>query len=230
LTATSRFVVPTVVNGKVYIGSKTQLMVYGLMPTLTASAGANQTGIVRSVLPIPLSIQTADAYSLAPLPGVTVTCKDGGAGGIFSSAVTASPSTGLVTGTYTLPTKVKNVTITCTAPGFASAVFPETSIAGPPHVIRIFSGSKQTGPVNTPLPIPLVATVVDSFSNPLPGVAVTFSDGGKGGSFSSASAVSDASGHVSTVYTTGSMAGIIHVSATVAGIKAAVFTVTVTAQ
>lgn len=230
LSPSSRFVTPTVVNGKVYIGGTTQLSVYGLLPNLSAYAGANQTGIVRSVLPIALTVQAADAYSLAPLPGVTITCKDGGAGGIFSTATGATASAGQLTTNYTLPAKVKNLTITCTAPGFASATFAESAVAGPAHVMRIFTGSNQTAPVNTQLPLPLVVSVLDGYSNPLSGITVAFSDGGKGGSFSPPWAATDASGHASTVYTTPGVAGIVHVSAAAAGLKSAVFTVTVTAQ
>ncbi len=230
LATTSRFVTPTVVNGKVYVGSTTQLSVYGLLPTLSPSAGANQTGAVRSVLPITLSTRAADAYSLSPLSGVPVTCKDAGAGGIFSSSQSASDNSGMVATTYTLPAKIKNLTITCTAPGFVSAVFPESAVAGPPYVIKIFTGSKQSAPVNTQLPQPLVITVADAHSNPLSGVAVTFSDGGKGGSFWATSTTTDASGHASTIYTTPNSAGIVHVNAATNGLKSAVFTVTVTAQ
>jgi hypothetical protein len=230
LAPTSRFVTPTVANGKVYIGSISGLSVYGLLPALTATAGANQTGVARTVLSIPLSVQVADPYSDAPLAGVTVTCKDGGAGGIFSSAVNVTPASGLITMNYTLPVKVKNLTITCTAPGSTSALFPETVVAGPPHIVRVFTGSKQTAPVKTQLPQPLVVTVLDTSSNPLPGITVAFSDGGKGGSFSSVSATTDGSGHASTMYTTGSVSGIVHVSAAVTGLASASFTVTVTAQ
>jgi hypothetical protein len=230
LAPTSRFTTPTVANGKVYIGSISGLSVYGLLPTLTATAGAGQTAVARTVLPIPLSVQAADPYSDAPLAGVTVTCKDGGAGGIFSSAVNVTPASGLITMNYTLPVKVKNLTITCTSPGSTSALFQETAVAGPPHIVRVFTGSKQTAPIKTQLPLPLAVTVLDASSNPLPGVTVTFSDAGKGGSFSSVSATTDSSGHASTVYTTGSVTGIVHVSAAVTGLAPAVFTVTVTAQ
>jgi hypothetical protein len=230
LAATSRFVVPTVANGKVYVGSTTQLSVYGLLPTLIASAGANQTGVVRSVLPISPTVQVANAYNQDPISGVTVTCKDGGAGGIFSNSVTGSDSSGQVTMNYTLPAKIKNLTITCSAPGYVSALFAESAVAGPPHVIKIFSGSKQTAPVDTALPLPLEVTVVDAYANPLSGIAVTFSDGGKGGSFSSASATTDVSGHASTTYTTPNLAGIVHVTAATTGLKSASFTVTVTAS
>jgi hypothetical protein len=230
LSPTSRFVVPTVADGRVYVGGTTELSVYGLLPTLSAAGGGNQTGVVRSVLPIPISVQVADAYSDAPIAGVTVTCKDGGAGGIFSSPVTVSPASGLVTTTYTLPVKIKSLTITCSANGLTSATFAESAVQGPPSVVRIFTGSKQSAPVKTLLPLPLVVTVVDAHANPLSGVTVTWSDGGKGGKFSTVSTTTDASGHASTMYTTPAVAGIVHVSATVGTLKPAMFAVTVTAQ
>jgi hypothetical protein len=87
--------------------------------------------------------------------------------------VSTIPSSGLVTTTYTLPTKAQNLTVTCTAPGLVSAVFPETAVGGPPNLITAFAGSKQTEPVLTPLPLPLVVTLVDAYWNPLPGIAVT---------------------------------------------------------
>ena len=107
---------------------------------------------------------------------------------------------------------------------------PRNRSGGAAAYRRVFSGSKQTAPIKTQLPLPLAVTVLDASSNPLPGVTVTFSDAGKGGSFSSVSATTDSSGHASTVYTTGSVTGIVHVSAAVTGLAPAVFTVTVTAQ
>ncbi|HTF43560.1 MAG TPA: Ig-like domain-containing protein [Terriglobales bacterium] len=68
--------------------------------------------------------------------------------------------------------------------------------------------------------------MIDAYSNPIPGVAVAFSDGGKGGIFSSPSATTDVSGHATTLYTTPSQAGIVHVTATVAGLKPATFVLT----
>ena len=52
------------------------------------------------------------------------------------------------------------------------------------------------------LPAPLVVEVTDQYANPVPGVAVTFDDGGVGGAFSGSPIVTDASGSASVVYTT----------------------------
>ena len=65
--------------------------------------------------------------------------------------------------------------------------------------------------------------------NPIQGALVTFSDGGKGGSFSSPSVTTDALGHAATSYTTPAVAGTVRITVTSGGLKPANFTVTVTA-
>ncbi len=158
-----------------------------------------------------------------------MTCKDGGAGGKFSPGSGKTDSSGNFSTNYTLGVKARTVTITCTATGYGSAVFTETAVPGPPYAVKKVSGNLQTGPVNTQLPQALVASVVDAHSNPIPGGVVTFSDGGKGGSFSSSTVTTDASGQAATFYTTSSHAGTVKITATTGSLVPATFTVTVMA-
>jgi hypothetical protein len=229
IPSTSRFVVPTIVNGKVYVGGVNQLNIFGLLPSFSITSGNNQSAVVGTTLSIPLGMQATDAYTHAGLSGITVTCRDGGAMGKFSNPVGVTDSSGNVSTNYTLPPKAKTVTITCTAFGYVPAEFTETGVAGPPNVIKQFSGNKQSAPVNTPLPEPLVVSVIDVHFNPIEGAVVTFSDGGKGGSFSSSSVTTDASGHAATSYTTPGTAGVVKITATTGSLKPASFTETVTA-
>jgi hypothetical protein len=229
ILATSRYVTPTIVNGKVYVGGLHELDAYGLLPTLVISAGNNQSGVVGSPLSVPLQMQATDAYSRTGIPSVPVTCKDGGAAGIFSSPSGVTNSVGIFSTNYTLPAKAKTITITCTATAYISSVFTETSAIGPATVIKQVSGNQQSAPVNTQLPNPLVVVVVDAHSNPIQGALVTFSDAGKGGTFSSPSATTDALGHATTSYTTPGAASIVRISATTGSLKPASFTETVTA-
>ena len=65
------------------------------------------------------------------------------------------------------------------------------------------SGNSQTATVATQLPVPIQVNVVNPYTGqPDVGATVNFSDGGKGGSFSSASAVTDSNGNTTPVFYT----------------------------
>ena len=75
----------------------------------------------------------------------------------------------------------------------AYALFQTATVTG---------GNAQTATVATVLPLPLQVQVTNPYTGqPGVGITVNFSDGGKGGSFNPPSAITDASGNVSTRYT-----------------------------
>lgn len=70
------------------------------------------------------------------------------------------------------------------------------------HNATITGGSAQTATVATQLPVPIQVQIVNPYTGqPDVGATVNFSDGGKGGSFSPASTVTDPSGNASAFYT-----------------------------
>ena len=225
-----RFATPTISNGKVYIGGTTALQVYGLLPALSVVTGNNQTGVEKTVLPVALSVRatTASAYGSGPLAGVSVTCKDGGVGGVFTpSATQTTNETGTVTYSYQLPAKSRAVAITCSSPGYTSALFSETSTVGPPVRMSTVSGNNQTAPPNAPLVAPLVVKVVDAKGFGVPGVTVNFTDNGAGGTFVATSVVTGSNGNATAQYTTGPNAGTATIIASTAGVKSVSLKVTV---
>jgi len=223
-----RFVTPTISNGKVYIGGTAALEVYGLLPALSIGTGNNQSGVEKTVLPIPLSVVATDAYASRPLAGATVTCKDGGVGGVFTpSSVQTTDATGTVTYSYQLPTKLGAVSIACSSPGYAGALFSETSTAGAPVRISITSGNNQTAPRNTPLAAPLVVKVVDAKGFAVAGVTINFTDNGAGGTFVATSVVTGSNGTAAAQYTTGPNTGTVTITASTAGLKSVNLKVTV---
>jgi hypothetical protein len=228
LVPVARFVTPTISNGKVYIGGKAALAAYGLLPRLSVGTGNNQTGMEKTVLPVALSVVAADAYASKPLVGIAVTCKDGGAGGLFTpSQPQTTDATGTVTFSYRLPPSPRAVTITCSSPGFVSTLFSETGAVGPPVRMSATSGNLQTASPNTPLPAPLVLKVVDANGFGVPGVTVNFTDNGAGGTFVDGSVITNSSGKAVAQYTTGPKTGTVIITASRAGLKSLNFKVTV---
>src|SRR5438552_4549879 len=113
LPTTAHFATQTVANGKVYVATRQNLVVYGLFPALLTVAGNNQTAIVNTVLPVALKIKAVDPYSGQPFSGVTVTFSDGGKGGTFSTTTPVTDANGFASTTYTLSKIARTVNDNC---------------------------------------------------------------------------------------------------------------------
>ena len=225
-----RFATPTISNGKVYIGGTTALQVYGLLPALSVVTGNNQTGVEKTVLPAALSVRatTASAYGSGPLTGISVTCKDGGVGGVFTpSATQTTNATGTATYSYQLPAQARAVAITCSSPGYISALFSETSTVGAPVRMSAVSGNNQTAEPNARLAAPLVVKVVNATGFGVPGVTVHFTDNGAGGTFVATSVVTASNGTATAQYKTGPNAGKVTITASTPGVNSVNLMVTV---
>jgi len=76
------------------------------------------------------------------------------------------------------------------------------------HMLSISSGNNQSAPILSPLPAPIQILASDPYSGaPQQGITLTFSDGGKGGTFNPTSAVTGSNGMASTTYTVPKTAG-----------------------
>jgi adhesin/invasin len=208
------------VSGKVFVGTKTQLVAYGLFPTLSVTGGNGQTGQVATPLPVSLTVKAANPYSGNPIAGVTVTFSDAGKGGSFNSASAVTDSTGTATTIYTLPQKTGSFIITASSAGYAPTSFNLSAVAGPPTKLGLSSGGAQTATVGTTLPSPVVVQLNDAYNNRVPGVAVTFSDGGAFGTFSPTTPVNtDVMGLASVNYTLPTRVSSVTITATAASLS-----------
>jgi len=221
---------PVVADGKVFFGTSNSLVIYGLLPTVVSAGGNSQTGTVGHILPTNLRVQARDPNTGNGVPSLAVTFADGGKGGVFGTPTSLTDATGFATTTYTLPTKSGTYTITASIPGYQSATLSETATPGPAVALAAISGRGQTGTAGTVLPAPLVAKVRDSYGNGIPGISVSFTDKGIGGSFSATPVVTDSTGRVSVTYTAGPKTGQIFIYVSAAGVPSITFGETIVAS
>jgi hypothetical protein len=199
LGSVPHFVTPLIANGRVYIGTNTEVQVYGLFPELGPSSGNFQTATVGT--PITLSVQAVNAYTGANIAGVPVTFSASVSGGVFNPATATTNSSGVATTSYTLPTTAGVVKVTAASSGYVSTTLTETGVAGPPATVATVSGFAQSGTVRTTLPAPLVAKVKDSYGNVVVNTPVTFADAGYNGAFQPNPALTGTNGEASAYFT-----------------------------
>jgi hypothetical protein len=211
------FVTPTIANGKVYVATESQLLVYGLFPTLTVTAGNSQSGYVGTTLPTQLSVVATNSYTGQPVAGVTVNFAASPSGGSFSSSSVVTNGVGLASTAYTLPTVPSAVIVTASSSLANTTYFEETATAGPASSITAVSGTKQKGTVGTTLPAPVVVAVKDAHNNAVSGITVNFNTGTFGGTFAPASAVTNSLGQASSYYTLPTKASMLTLNASITG-------------
>ncbi len=215
----AHFANQTVANGKVFIATRNSLEVFGVFQVLNVTGGASQSATAHTPLPAPIQVQATHAYTGQPLSGVSVTFSDGGKGGTFNPPSAITDTNGFASTSYTVPQKAGTYTITVSAANFGNLTFTETSL--PSAAIRIitFGGGKQTGAAGTALPTPITVQVQDTYKNGVPGVSVTFDDGGKGIFISAATVTTDSAGKAGVTYQLPNLPGKYTVKVSSPGLK-----------
>ena len=188
-------------------------------------------GLTQTV-PFPIQLGTP-----APPGGVNVTLTSSD-----SSKVSVAPGIVFIPGGSTTPTtqpqvsglNLGSVNINASAPGFAPASTTVTITGAAPSTVKATGGTPQSALINTQFPAALSATVTDSSSNPVSGVAVTFRapvsgpSGVFAGGQTTVTATTNAAGvATSPLFTANGTVGSFTVSAIVSGVpNPAVFQLT----
>ena len=197
----------------------------GIPATMSITAGNGQSSSVTSALPSPMSVKVKDTGGKT-VAGVPISFSDGGAGGTLSPGTATTNSSGIATTTYRTGTTAGKQQITASASGI-SVVFKEIVLAGPPASLSIALGNNQSIKAGKSSGQVLEVLVEDQYANPVPGISVTFDDGGVGGSFSSDPAVSNSKGVAGTRYIAPAQTGPVTVTASSPGLSSVVFNVNV---
>ena len=200
--------------------------------TLVKISGDNQQGVVNTILGRPFVVEVRDESS-DPLEGVAVTFSIIAGGGTLSAISTMTDANGRAESWLTLGPSVGTNTVSVSAAGIQEGVtFTVETVAGPQPpseppspplstattLVKI-SGDNQQGVINMILGRPFVVEVRDESSDPLEGVAVTFSIIAGGGTLSAISTTTDANGQAESWLTLGSSVGTNAVSVSAAGIQ-----------
>ncbi|MGA7400434.1 MAG: Ig-like domain-containing protein [Candidatus Sulfotelmatobacter sp.] len=196
----------------------------GTPATLSISSGNSQRIPVVAQSPAPLEVRVKNALGNA-LSGVQVNFS-GGAGGTLSSPTATTNASGCASTYYTTGTQAGVVDITASVAGLTLVIFKETVQAGPATALNIYSGNDQTVKAGATTSKELEVIASDRYGNPVPGISVTFSDGGAGGSFATDLATTSA-GIAGSRYTAPLTTGILTVTASAADLGSVLFTVTI---
>ena len=166
----------------------------GAAASLTKSGGDNQSGVVGAALSISPSVLVQDAYG-NPKSGATVVFSMGGGGGSITGSAAVSNSNGIASlGAWTLGTIAGANTIVADLAPLGSLVFTATGVAGPAASLSKLSGDNQTGTPGAALTAQPTVIVKDSYGNAKEGAQVTFVITGGGGSVTTPSVATNASG------------------------------------
>ena len=186
--------------------------------TLEIFSGGDQEGAPGAALDKPFGVEVRDGTD-KPLPGVEVTFSVTGGGGTLSVTSATTDKNGRAESTLTLGPNPGINTVTVSVTGIARTETFNSEGIRTPKTLEIFSGGDQEGAPGAALENPLVVEVRDQTDKPLPGVQVTFSVTGGGGTLSATSVTTNSNGRAESTLTLGPNLGINTVTVSVTGIQ-----------
>jgi filamentous hemagglutinin family protein len=190
--------------------------------SIAATSGSGQSITVNTNFANPLQTAVRDQYG-NPVPNATVSfgVPGTGASGTPSAATVTTNASGNATINITANTVAGSFNSTGSVGGVATpATFSLTNLADLPFSITATNGSGQSAIVANAYSNPLIATVRDQYSNPVPNATVNFSVPGTGasGTLTTATTTTDTSGNATVNITANTVAGGFTTSSQVGGV------------
>lgn len=214
----------------------------GLTPVVftatgTADAAANlelndgdgQSAVAGNPVSTPPSVTVVDQFD-NPVQGVTVDFAVTTGGGSLTAATPSSGADGIATvGSWTLGATAGANSLEATSAGLSDTItFSATGIGGAADSMYVVSGDAQTDTVGATLATPYTVRVVDTNENGVPGLPVTWTVTGGGGSVTGQTAT-DGSGFATATHVFGTTAGPQTMTAALGGVSGSPLTFTSTA-
>ncbi len=177
--------------------------------SIALNGGDAQAATAGSPVATPPSVIVKDANG-NPVSGVSVTFGVTSGGGSATGLAAMTDAFGIATvGSWTLGTTAGSNTLTATSTGLTGSpvTFTATGLAGPAASIAVNAGDAQTAAAGTAVATPPSVIVKDANGNAVSGLSVTFTVASGGGSVTSATATTDASGIATVGWTLGATPG-----------------------
>jgi adhesin/invasin len=191
---------------------------------ITANSGSSgQTGVVGQALSAPISVHVTDQNG-ALVSGAVVTWTVQAGSGSVASQTSTTDATGDATVAWTLGNAAQLDTLTASLASGGSVMITATGTAGAFTSLTLVSGNTQTITAGT-TSAALVVKAVDQFGNAIPNTTVSWSVSG-GGSLSSSSTTTDATGMTSVTLATDPAAAAYTVTATSGSATPVTFAIT----
>ncbi|HEY6060026.1 MAG TPA: Ig-like domain-containing protein [Gemmatimonadales bacterium] len=185
---------------------------------IAANGALVHTDSVLSTVSYAVVVRDQNSQTVA---GVTVTWSVTGGGGVLSQLVGTTDVNGLVGTSLTLDQTAGPRSVLATVAGLQGSpvTFVENGEAGNATVMALNGGNSQVGPVSTALPTPHSVIVHDAYGNPKPGFTVPWVLGLGGGSLSTTTPATNASGIAAVTRTFGAAVGVSSDTAKVIGLS-----------
>ena len=180
-------------------------------------SGNDQQGLPGAALKKPFVVEAQDERGVA-FEGVPVTFTVTSGDGTLSTTSTATNTNGRAESFLTLGPSPGTNTVTVSAAGIPEGQTFNAVGIRIPETLDIVSGNDQEGAPGAALDKPFGVEVRDGTDKPLPGVEVTFSVTGGGGTLSVTSATTNSNGRAESTLTLGPNPGTNTVTVSVTGI------------
>jgi plastocyanin len=152
------------------------------LPTAMVSAGSATAAPVGEVVEPRPTVRVVDGFGDG-VAGVTVTFAEAGGGGTVEGGEQTTGADGTATvGEWRLGTLAGTYTLTASTPGLQPVSFDVTAAAGPAISLALNLGEDQAASPGSSVAEPPSVLATDTYSNPVPGVTVTFEVASGGGS------------------------------------------------